>query len=92
MRELLWMAEGRRRDEWRRTARVCSVLANIHRDTKTRPTPFSDEDFNDYAAPRPPERRIKASITILKGIFLRPETRAEPCRLLPFVPVPRTSS
>lgn len=69
------MADGRRRDEWRRTARVCSVLANIHRDRNTRPTPFADADFNDYADPKPPEKRIKAPITILKSIFLPDHAR-----------------
>lgn len=75
LRELLWMADGKRRDEWRRTARVCSVLANIHRDRKTRPRPFTDDEFNDYAPPRPPEKRIKAPITILKSIFLPKQAR-----------------
>lgn len=69
------MADGRRRDEWRRTARVCSVLANIHRDRNIRPTPFADAEFNDYADPKPPEKRIKAPITILKSIFLPDHAR-----------------
>lgn len=75
MRELFWMADGRRRDEWRRTARICGVLANIHRDRKTQPKPFSDDQFNDFAAPRPPLQRITAPITILKTLFLEPENR-----------------
>lgn len=66
------MADGRRRDEWRRTARVCSTMANIHRDHKSTPSPYSDDDFNDYAPPRQ-EARIKAPITILKNIFLGDE-------------------
>jgi hypothetical protein len=68
MRELFWMADGRRRDEWRRTARVCSTMANIHRDPKSKPSPFTDDDFNDFGSPRP-EARIKAPITVLK-VFL----------------------
>lgn len=63
------MADGRRRDEWRRTARVCSTMANIHRDHKTKPSPYSDDDFNDFTDPTPAPR-IKAPITILKAIFL----------------------
>lgn len=54
---------------------MCSVLANIHRDRKTRPRPFTDDEFNDYAPPRPPEKRIKAPITILKSIFLPKQAR-----------------
>jgi hypothetical protein len=64
------MADGRRRDEWRRTARVCVVLANINRDSKRHPQPYTDDEFNDCADPPAPERRITAPITILKSIFL----------------------
>lgn len=31
--------------ENRRVARICAVLANINRDPKKRPTPFSEDDF-----------------------------------------------
>jgi hypothetical protein len=47
-------------------------MANIHRDHKSTPSPYSDDDFNDYAPPRQ-EARIKAPITILKNIFLGDE-------------------
>ena len=66
------MADGRRRDEWRRTARICSTMANIHRDRKSKPSPYTDDDFNDYAITHQ-EIRIKAPITILKSIFLGDE-------------------
>lgn len=51
---------------------MCSTMANIHRDPKLKPSPYSDDDFNDYAAERP-EARIKAPITILRSIFLGDE-------------------
>jgi hypothetical protein len=44
-------------------------MANIHRDRKTKPSPYSDDDFNDFSTPAP-EPRLKAPITILKAIFL----------------------
>jgi hypothetical protein len=47
-------------------------MANIHRDHTAKPSPYSDDDFNDYATPRH-EARIKAPITILKSIFLGDE-------------------
>lgn len=70
MRELFWMADGRRRDEWMRTARVCSTLANCFRDPDSRP--YTDEEFNPFAEPRPKPKPIKAPITVLKSIFLKP--------------------
>ena len=48
---------------------MCSTMANIHRDHKTKPSPYSDDDFNDFTDPTPAPR-IKAPITILKAIFL----------------------
>lgn len=47
---------------------MCSTMANIHRDSKSKPSPFTDDDFNDFGSPRP-EARIKAPITVLK-VFL----------------------
>ena len=29
----------------RRAARICSIIANVNRDKKKKPTPFSEEDF-----------------------------------------------
>lgn len=72
MRELFVMADGRRRDEWRRTAQICSTLANCHRDPST--SPFSDDDFNPFAEQHKTKHKpIKAPITILKSIFVRQE-------------------
>lgn len=65
------MADGRRRDEWRRTARLAQVIANAHRDPKLRPRPYTDADFNDYAPEKSPERRVKMPITVLRSIFIQ---------------------
>lgn len=47
-------------------------MANIHRDRKSKPSPYTDDDFNYYAITHQ-EIRIKAPITILKSIFLGDE-------------------
>jgi len=38
------MEEGRRREAWNHTAEVLAMLANCHRDPKTRP--FARTDFH----------------------------------------------
>jgi hypothetical protein len=48
LRELLWMADGKGRDEWARTALVCSILANCHRDPKKKPRPYTPAEFNPF--------------------------------------------
>lgn len=45
------MAEGMGQERWSRTAMVCALLANIHRDPK-RGRPFKPDDFNPYARGR----------------------------------------
>jgi len=85
------MADGRRRDEWKRTARLCSVLANCHRNPDKRPAPFVDADFSifqDEQQPRPP----KASITVLKTIFVSPDSETQTWPPQTSVPVPHISN
>lgn len=65
------MVDGRRKDEWRRTARIAQVIANANRDAKAHPQPFRDDDFNDYAPDRVPEKPLRMPITILKTLFVK---------------------
>jgi hypothetical protein len=71
------MAEARRKDEWNRTARVCSTLANCHRDAKKRPAPFVDDDFNPFAVPASRKPVRKAPIEALRVIFVDPASKVE---------------
>ncbi len=89
------MADGRRRDEWARTARVCSVLANIHRDKSRRARPFADEEFNPYAdadKPKPKPGARKASIHILKSVFVPKNGKTQKCPPQRSVPARLTSN
>lgn len=85
------MADGRRRDEWKRTARLCAILANCHRDAEKRPTPFVDADFDpfDDKARRPP---AKSPITALRVIFVPKDSEPEIWPPQTSVPVPLTSN
>jgi len=70
LRELVWMAEARRREAWQHTSSMIATLANIHRDPKKKPRPYAASDFQ----PLPPERASqpvpKADIQILKTVFV----------------------
>jgi hypothetical protein len=64
----VWKEREKRKDL--RTARICAVLANCHRDKKKRPTPYTESDF------MPREKRIRTDeelLTIAKAIFGCPE-------------------
>jgi len=47
LRQLLWMAEGHGRDEWGRTALLCALVANAHRDPK-KGRAFKVADFDPF--------------------------------------------
>jgi len=47
LRQLLWMAEGHGRDEWGRTALLCALVANAHRDPK-KGQAFKVADFDQF--------------------------------------------
>ena len=46
---MAWAAEGRQRADWNRTAALLAITANVNRDPKRRPTPFTAEEFNPYS-------------------------------------------
>lgn len=48
MAELLPMAEGRERSEWRRTAQLAHLIANASRDSDAHPQPYTPDDFFPY--------------------------------------------
>lgn len=61
------MADHRESCEWRRAASVLCLLANIHRDKKSKPTAYEIDDFYRFEKSRRPA--VKMKITILKDMF-----------------------
>lgn len=68
LRELVWMADARRRDEWQHTSAVLAMLANVHRNPKKKPQPFTPADFNPLAERKQPV--VKTGVRTLKTIFV----------------------
>ena len=66
LRELVYMVEGRQKDQWNHTSHVLCILANANRDPK-RFGAFKPADFN----PMIQRRRIPdAPITVLRDVFI----------------------
>ena len=68
LRELVWMAEGRRRELWDHTASLLALLYNVNRDPR-RSRAMRPEDFHPLRRPSKTET-VKADVTALK-IFVR---------------------
>jgi len=66
LRELVLMAEGRVRDEWRRTSVLLALIANTNRDPK-KSRALRPADFDPFAKPVMP---IKVDIEVLKDVFI----------------------
>jgi len=62
------MADARRRDEWQHTSAVLAMLANVHRNPKKKPQPFTPADFNPLAERKQPV--VKTGVRTLKTIFV----------------------
>jgi hypothetical protein len=69
LRELVWMAEAKRREAWQHTSSLIATLANIHRDPKKKPRPYSANDFQPVPAERS-QPAPKADIQVLKQVFV----------------------
>lgn len=74
LRQLFWMAEGRRSQEWSRTSTLCALIANVNRDSRRRSVPFSFYDFlpgdlqKSFGKPR--DRTFtKSDLHALKSMF-----------------------
>jgi hypothetical protein len=46
------MAEGRSRSEWGHTSSVLCLMANLNRDPKATPRPFTPADFDPHEKAR----------------------------------------
>jgi hypothetical protein len=74
LRELLWMAEARGRDNWAHTSAILALIANVNRDPK-KGRPFKPADFDPYAALARKGGRDEAIVVtdmaVLKDAFCR---------------------
>lgn len=68
LRELVWMVDACRRDEWQHTSAVLAMLANVHRNPKKKPQPFTPAEFNPLVNERKP--KVKTGVRTLKTIFV----------------------
>jgi len=72
LRELVWMAEAKARNEWTHTSAVMALMANAHRDPK-KTRVFTPADFNPYATSerkRPVVDATTKDLSILKSVFI----------------------
>lgn len=44
MRELVWMSEAKRKEDWEHTSSIMALMANVNSDKSWKPS-----DFNPYA-------------------------------------------
>ena len=63
------MADSRRQNEWQHTSAILAMLANIHRNPKKKPQPFTPAEFNPLAEERK-QPKVKTKICTLKTIFV----------------------
>jgi len=70
LRELLWMAEGKGRENWNHTAALLATMINIMR-SKGRPA-IKPSELNPYLRKPRPILRGK-DLRILKDIFVKEE-------------------
>lgn len=67
LRELVWMARGKREHDWSLASHVMALLAEINRDRKKRRRPFRAEEFNPMVSVRP--KPIACSVSQLAKIL-----------------------
>lgn len=73
LRELIWMADAKGRDEWNRTAALLSLFANAYRDPK-KGRVFKPADFNPYGEEKIVPKKVK-DLSILKAVFVDRELK-----------------
>jgi len=69
LRELIWMSDARRQDQWTHTATSMALLANIHRNPKKRSQPFTPLEFHPLAKPKQ-SKPAKVGLRVLKNVFV----------------------
>ena len=64
------MGEGRRRDDWARTAEILAMLANVNRDKKHRHSPYTSAEFNPTLRRKVLKFPKEKDLSALKAMFL----------------------
>ncbi len=65
LRELFWMAEGRRREMWDHTSLLWAAMAEPNRDRKKRSRPFTPADVHPFA----PRRAVRTGIPLTTDVL-----------------------
>jgi hypothetical protein len=72
------MSEAKSRDDWRHTAAMMSLVANVNRDPRKQ-RPFKPEDFNPHE--QKPKTVIRGKgLRILRDVFVKSEPTNEASR------------
>ncbi len=69
LRELLWMTDARRNDQWSHTAAVMALTANVHRNPKKRSQPYTPAEFHPLVEQKKTPTK-KAGLKALKDVFV----------------------
>ena len=71
LRQLMQMADARRRHDWNIASSVMALTAEINRDRRRRRKPFKPDDFNPYTAakPVPAQATVEQVATLLGAAF-----------------------
>jgi len=69
LRELIWMVDARRQDQWSHTAAVMALVANVHRNPKRRSSPYAPAEFHPLAE-RKQVSVAKVGVRVLKDVFV----------------------
>lgn len=67
LRELIWMADSKRRDAWSHTAATLSLIANVHRNPKKRSKTYTPAEFHPFVE----TRNTKVGVGVLKDLFVK---------------------
>ena len=69
------MSEAKSRDDWRHTAALMALVANVNRDPHKQ-RPFQPEDFSPYE--QKPKTVIRGKgLRLLRDVFVKTETAKE---------------
>ena len=66
LRQLLYMVEGKRANDWQMVSAVMALIFNCHKSNETKPR--EPKDFNPFEYKKEKGREIK-SMNELKGLF-----------------------
>ncbi len=63
------LAEAKSKAEWSHTAALLAMTANVNRDSKKRPQPYTSDDFNPHARRAKQKVFTKANVQALKALL-----------------------